>query len=156
MVQVNFYDLGTIPEDQLRYAVILAQYQGQWIYVKHRDRSTWEIPGGRREIGEAIEATACRELYEETGAEHFDMVPLCIYGVSSPSGESYGQLFFSRVELLGKLPDSEIERVFIGKTAPATWTYPLIQPLLQRYGEQWLSTQEVFTEKDSISWNLAE
>ena len=52
----------------LRFAVICARYQNQWLLVRHRERRTWECPGGHREPGEDIDATARRELWEETGA----------------------------------------------------------------------------------------
>ncbi len=50
----------------LRFAVICAQYQNQWLLVRHRERHTWECPGGHREPGEDIDAAARRELWEET------------------------------------------------------------------------------------------
>ena len=28
---------------------------GKWVFCRHKERNTWEIPGGHREMGEAIE-----------------------------------------------------------------------------------------------------
>lgn len=50
MVKVNFYD--AIDDAQLKFAVIIAQKDGNWIFCKHKERNTWECPGGHREIGE--------------------------------------------------------------------------------------------------------
>jgi len=38
------------------------------VFCKHKDRDTFEFPGGHREKDEKIEETAKRELWEETGA----------------------------------------------------------------------------------------
>ena len=41
--------------------------------MRHKDRSTFEIPGGHIEDGEDYISCAKRELYEETGAKEFDL-----------------------------------------------------------------------------------
>lgn len=131
-MHVHFYEFNSIDDDQLKYAVILARYNNEWIFVRHKDRQTWEIPGGRRERNESIEETARRELYEETGAKAYHLDPLYIYSVTHDSGdESYGGLFYSEVSELGSLPlESEIGQVSCMKELPNNWTYPLIQPEL--------------------------
>ena len=72
----------------LRFAVICARYQNQWLLVRHRERRTWECPGGHREPGEAIDDTARRELWEETGVLHFRLHPVCAYSVATPDAET--------------------------------------------------------------------
>ncbi len=65
-------DFPSKAEDSLlKYAVIIAVFEGKYVFVRHKERSTFEIPGGHREINENIEETARRELWEETGADKF-------------------------------------------------------------------------------------
>ncbi len=115
-------------DEALKYAVIAARYKGKWVFAKHRERNTLEIPGGHRELGENIAQTAARELYEETGALKYSLRQLCPYHVND-----YGMLFYAEIEELGELPPSEIERVELLDEPPAElseWTYPGIQPVL--------------------------
>lgn len=76
-LEIKFYNLNGISEELLGIAVICAAYRGKWIFVKNKDRSTWEIPAGRREENESIDATASRELFEETGAAEYEIEPVC-------------------------------------------------------------------------------
>jgi 8-oxo-dGTP diphosphatase len=71
MINVSFYNENEIQDELLKFAVIAARYQEKWIFCRHKERVTWEIPGGHREVGEDILDTARRELYEETGAIYF-------------------------------------------------------------------------------------
>ena len=66
MLEVKFYD--TVDDSLLKFAVIISQSNGKWIFCKHKERDTYEAPGGHREVGEDILETAKRELQEETGA----------------------------------------------------------------------------------------
>lgn len=131
---VKFYDSAS--DDLLRFAVIAARYQGQWVFCKHRQRNTYEIAGGHREAGEKIAVTAKRELYEETGAKDFEIRPVCVYSVTGKNrvnesgGETYGMLYFAQITRFEKLPQSEIEKVVLLKELPQNWTYPEIQPKL--------------------------
>ena len=130
VLNVRFFELNEVPDKDLAYAVILTLYQGQWAWVRHHDRHTWEIPGGRREPGEDIAATAARELREETGAQDFSLTPIGNYGVFREEKASYGQIFVAEVESFGELPESEIGEVRFFASPPAEQTYPQIQPLL--------------------------
>ena len=65
MPQVKFYE--TAEDSLLKFAVIISDTEGKWVFCKHKERDTYEIPGGRRETGESILETAWRELREETG-----------------------------------------------------------------------------------------
>ena len=59
----------------LHYAVIVGKYGGKWVLCQHKKRTTWEVPGGHIEEGETPEEAARRELYEESGAQEFQLYP---------------------------------------------------------------------------------
>lgn len=128
--KVTFHALNSVDDSLLKFAVIAAYDQGRWLYCQHRQRTTWELPGGHREVGEPILNTARRELYEETGALAYDLTPLCIYGVTAQGTTSYGLLAFADIHTLGALPESEIKTVQAYTIPPAEQTYPQIQPYL--------------------------
>ena len=58
MTEVMFYD--QVADDLLKFAVILGRTQGKWVFCKHKERDTFEVPGGHREPGETILETAKR------------------------------------------------------------------------------------------------
>ena len=86
MVEVKFCE--NIDDSLLKAAVIIAKTNGKWVFCKHRERDTYEIPGGHRESGEAILDTARRELQEETGAVVYDIKPICIYSLKGRISET--------------------------------------------------------------------
>ena len=134
MPEVKFYD--NIDDSMLEFAVIISRSQGKYVFCKHRERNTYEIPGGRREEGESIFETANRELKEETGALIYDIKPVCVYSVTGKTRvnktgeESFGMLYYAEIEKFSDMPDSEIERIELFDEIPAEQTYPLIQPKL--------------------------
>ena len=133
LLKVDFYE--SVSDDLLRFAVIISKHDGKWVFCKHKERDTYEIPGGHREAGESILEAAKRELAEETGALRFSISPVCVYSVTGKnrvnrSGEeTFGMLFYADVQAFGEL-NSEMEGVYLLDELPAEWTYPLIQPLL--------------------------
>lgn len=134
MLEVCFYD--TIDDRFLKFAVIISKTKGKWVFCKHRNRDTFEIPGGHREKGETILEAAKRELKEETVAINFTIEPICIYSVREKSEineniekETFGMLFIADIFSFEEL-HSEIEEILITDTLTDNWTYPLIQPRL--------------------------
>ena len=138
-MKVDFYDIGSIEDEDITYVVMVSQYKGDWILVRHQDRVTFEVPGGHREPKENLEQAACRELYEETGAEEYELSPVCIYSVSSEEKISYGKLYFVEVKKIGKLPESEIKELCFKREFPQdNLTYPSIQPFLYQKVTEYL------------------
>ena len=52
MVEVKFYD--NIADELLKFAVIISKTDNKWVFCKHKERETYEVPGGHRESGESI------------------------------------------------------------------------------------------------------
>ena len=152
MKQVAFYEKAD--DELLQFAVIAAKYQGRWVLCKHKERSTWEFPGGHREAGETIEAAAVRELYEETGAAEYRMVPVSVYSVTDQAqsgekqAESLGMLFYAEISRFDQLPPAfEMEKIECFEKPPDNWTYPEIQPLLFQHLRQAAGKKMICAEK---------
>ena len=136
MIKVRFYEKAD--DSRLKFAVIITKHDGKWVFCKHRERETYEVPGGHREAGETIDETARRELYEETGATDFDLFPVCVYLVAAAydngkeEEETMGMLYTAEVREFETELHSEIEKILITEELPQDWTYPEIQPRLIR------------------------
>ncbi|WP_347996067.1 NUDIX domain-containing protein [uncultured Eubacterium sp.] len=134
MIEVNFYD--EVDDSLLEFAVIISKSNGKWVFCKHKERDTFEVPGGHRETGEKIEDTAVRELKEETGAVDFNIKPVCVYSVKGKTRvnenvakESFGMLYAAEIFSFEEI-HSEIEKIVLSDDLIRQWTYPLIQPKL--------------------------
>ncbi|WP_291649840.1 NUDIX domain-containing protein [Clostridium sp.] len=129
-MKIKFYEKNIIENEKLLYAIVVSRYKGKWIFVKHKERNTWEIPAGHREINEDINFTAKRELFEETGAKEFEILYMNDYSLEIDGNKSYAALFFAEIYSLGDLPDFEIEKIKEFDDIPTNLTYPTIQPKL--------------------------
>lgn len=133
MIRVRFYDPSYTPPGKIIYSVISARFEGQWIFVRHTDRNTWEIPGGHIEEEETPGNAAARELTEETGALLFNLVCVATYSVEKEGDTGYGMLYFAEVTKLYDIPDtSEIAETMLADELPDDLTYPDIQPHMFR------------------------
>ena len=140
-LEVKFYD--NVEDDKLKFAVIISKSQGKWVFCKHKDRDTYEVPGGHRDAGEEIYQTAKRELQEETGAIDFELKPICVYSVvgntrviENLKDETFGMLYFANIFSFEEELHHEMESILITETLPKAWTYPLIQPKLIKKEEE--------------------
>lgn len=140
MAKVVFYD--QIEDELLQFAVIIARTKGKWVFCKHRERDTYEVPGGRREAGETILETAKRELWEETGAIDFTLKPVGVYSVKGKTrynqneeDEKFGMLFVADIFSFENELHNEIEKILICDQLVENWTYPDIQPRLLEEAE---------------------
>ncbi len=134
MLTVSFYE--NVDDSLLKFAVIISKTNGKWVLCKHKERDTYEDPGGHREENETISETAKRELTEETGAIDFNILPICVYSVKGKTrvsmnvdDETFGMLFFAEINRFDEI-HSEIEEILITDDLDVNWTYPLIQPKL--------------------------
>ncbi|MCP4180266.1 MAG: NUDIX domain-containing protein [bacterium] len=125
---VEFYDIDYSAD--VKFSVIISKDENGFVFVKHKERDTWEIPGGHIEPGETSFEAGIRELMEETGAKDFNLTEVCKYSVNRGASKSFGSLFFAEItEYSGSL-DFETEVVKSFPELPQDLTYPNIQPFL--------------------------
>ena len=140
MTEVKFYD--TTNDNLLKFAVIISKANGKFVLCKHKERNTYEIPGGHREKGETVLEAAKRELKEETGAIDFTIKPVCVYSVKGKTrvnenidNETFGMLYVADIFSFEEI-HSEIEKIIITDKLEYDWTYPLIQPKLMKEAQR--------------------
>ena len=133
-IRVTFHAIDDCPDVSLTFVVIAARCSGRDMFCRHRQRATWECPGGHIEPGETPQQAAVRELYEETGCRASTLEPVCLYSVSKDGGApTFGMLFRAVVPQLSAPPDDfEMACVQLFDAPPVAWTYPDIQPHLLR------------------------
>lgn len=122
-----------------KFVVVFSRYQGRLLLSRHRARTTWETQGGHIEPGETPEQAARRELWEESGAEAFTLVPVCGYRATDGEWEegANGAVFFADITELGPLPESEMAEARLFHTLPEDVTYPGITPALWQALREW-------------------
>ena len=77
------------------FVVIFCRYLDKWLYVRTKDNDTFGNAGHHIEKGESPTDAAKRELFEETGAIGYDMVPAFDYSVQRKADYSSGQVFLA-------------------------------------------------------------
>lgn len=127
---IRYYSLDdNLP---LTFVLILTREEDKWLFVRQRERGTWEMPAGHIEAGETAEEAARRELYEETGSVDAMLVPVTKYGIRTQGKERYGQLYYAEVKKRQTRPESEIDAVIATERLPVPLTFPTIQKELIR------------------------
>ena len=132
-MKITFLDNNDTDHREYTFAIMIAQHHGQWVMVRHRDRSTWELPAGHIEKGESPDEAARRELFEETGARDYSIRRLCAYEGTYNGRIVYGVLFYTDIQSFDPIPESEIAEKKLFPTIPADLTYPDIQPQFIEY-----------------------
>lgn len=123
-MNIEFYDINDANEPNI--VVIYAKYNNKLVMCRHEGRETWEIPGGHIEKGELPELAAKRELYEETGATEFNIVPECKYSFEVNGKKIFSIMYKGTITKMDKLPDFEIEEIEFFDELPQNVTYPEI------------------------------
>ncbi|MCI8668651.1 MAG: HD domain-containing protein [Lachnospiraceae bacterium] len=136
-MEVKFYDF--IEDSLIKFVVIVSRFNGKWVLCKHKERNTYEVPGGHREKNETVRQAARRELYEETGAVDYNLKSVGVYSVigktrgNETREENIGMLYYAEIRGFEPELHFEIEKIVFMETLPDlpdSLTYPFIQPRL--------------------------
>ncbi len=123
---VQAYPLGHPLDEPLRYTVIFVRCAGRWLFVRHRERQTWECPGGHIEPHETPLAGAARELYEESGLR-CPIIPVSEYYAADGERHGYGRIYLALAQDVAQVPaDFEMAEARLFDGLPAEVTYPEI------------------------------
>ena len=136
----ELYPPKSIEESKLTYVVMAARYKEEWIFVRHHERRSWEMPAGHIEQGEPADQAAVRELFEEAGVVRSSMVHICDYSVLVREKKGYGRLYGAIVEELDPHLEYEIDELLFTADLPGTLTYPEVQSILFKRAEKHFQT----------------
>ncbi|MBN9105936.1 MAG: NUDIX domain-containing protein [Propionibacteriaceae bacterium] len=131
-MRVRLFDVGSL-SDHVLVVIVTFDQDGRLVLCRHRDRTTWETPGGHVEPGESPEAAAERELFEETGILARRLVAVADYSVDDVAE----RLFVAEEGSRSPLPDFEIAETIAVDELPENLTYPEIAPILVRTAIEW-------------------
>ena len=102
---------------------------GDWLWDKLRYTETpFALSAQSDGASPALEQAARRELWEESGAAEYDLVPLCDYWAGDEHGWATGQVFVADVWRFEALPESEMVEIRFFDTLPENLTYPDLTP----------------------------
>ena len=141
--ELTGYTLPTGSVESYKYVVVCSNYQGRWMFSRHKERTTWETQGGHVEPSETPMEAARRELYEESGVTNADLYAVCDYKGYRGTSFAYGRTFLAVVHKLGELPESEMEEVCLFDKLPHNLTYPKMTPVLIAEAEKFLKQLEM-------------
>lgn len=119
----TYYPAGWL--DDIEFVAVYARYGGKWVYCFHKKRKSFEHPGGHVEPGETPMQAARRELWEESGIQDCQIIPLWDYEFIWENGEgrNNGRVYFADAHSIGELPENEMERVELFCGVPEQYTY---------------------------------
>ena len=129
-VSTHLLPPGSTETQKLNYVVMATRYLDKWIFVRHQERTTWEMVSGHIEKGESADQAAIRELNEEAGILNSSMTVICDYEVSVDGKKEYGRLYGVEVSELDPILEHEIEELVLADALPDALTYPEVHSFL--------------------------
>lgn len=108
-MEMEFYKIGEIEEDKLEVMMIGIEYNNELIFDKVEDIEGWKLPEPNKNSEECAMEAAVKVITEEIGAVSFTLKQIEDFCVKEDGKETYGRLFYAKVERFDSSLDSEIE-----------------------------------------------
>ena len=121
--KITFFIYKRRKLDNLSIVLIFAKYNKKWLLCRHKDRISWEVPGGHIESGEDCESAARRELYEESGAIPKRLKVVAYIMQKNDFESKHGAIYFADIKELKKLPEYEMSEIRLFDEFPKNTTY---------------------------------
>jgi len=112
--------------EHIGYVSMVVKYNEKFVFSYHRKSEKWDHIGGHVEKGETPLAAAKRELFEETGAIDFDIVPVFDCETFKQDGTLHNNTrkYFVKVREFTNLPDgSEMDKIGFFDEIPVDFRY---------------------------------
>lgn len=130
--EINFHTIEDMKVRDVQNVLVVANFNGKWIFIRYKESDGWELPSGKCHADEEISKTAEGILIEKIGAKTFILSPVCMYSIARKNGVSYGALFYSEITEFWDILDTETIEVKGFDEMPDILTYPLIHAELFR------------------------
>lgn len=101
---VYFHDVQGQFEKEARHVLVICRYKGKWVLTNHSKRGL-EFPGGKVEKNESPVQAAIREVFEETGGDAKQVIPIGEYKVLNPAGSFIKAVFYAELTALTRKED---------------------------------------------------
>jgi len=138
MLQIKFHSPDYYPDCGFSYVVIGARYRGKWVFIRHRQRRSYEIAAGHINEQEDTDMAAGRELEEETGAKKYKIECIASYTILEDNKLRAGRLYYADIEKMEEeWDDSEVEGVILSDKLPEISSFPYVQAVLFRFLEKY-------------------
>jgi len=118
------YIMGSL--DNITYVWMIVKHNEKFVLSWHRKSGKWDHVGGHVEKDENPLYAAKRELFEETGAIDFDIVPVYDFAVFNKDGVLHknGRTYFVNVRKFADLPEgSEMSKIGFFDKIPEDFRY---------------------------------
>jgi 8-oxo-dGTP diphosphatase len=122
--------------DSCNEIVIIAWNEDKLVLVRKIGMETWELPCSELIDDETATDAAERVMYEQTGAEEFQLYPITAYTCNEGWNEKSGMLYTAEILDYDDLPpESEVEEILLFDELPdgEDLTQPFLHPELYKF-----------------------
>lgn len=138
----------------IKYVTIAVKFKDEWIFLKHKNGTNYDMVTGIVKDSEPLEITVRRELYNKVGIVAANIYNVATYSISTGYGKfgksgrnvSYGMLCYAECICLGKTKKPEIaNNIIFTKTEPSEnqYAFPAVNYTLMKKIKNFCTSDEI-------------